>query len=237
MITKYNFPFVKKFAEKKVVKDLEIASASLVSKLSNVDFSSLKISEYNANYLQNYLKSIRGHIQRYSYLLCLALSGNNKQYKDVVLIDHGGGCGIISFLAKELRIGKVIYNDIYDVSCNDVKILSDHLGEPIDHIIQGGIDDLMLFSNQLNYSIDALVSYDVIEHIYDIYGFFEKLKFFNKPNFTFALGSGANPRNSKIVKNLESHQMKLEFESRVITSSHKLRDSVEPYYEIRKKHN
>ena len=235
MITKYNFPFVKKFAKKKVVKDLEIASASLVDKLSTVEFSSLNISGYNENYLKNYLKSIRGHIQRYSYLLCLALSGKNKPYKDVVLIDHGGGCGIMSFLAKELGIGKVIYNDIYDVSCNDVKILSDHLGKPIDHIIHGGIEDLILFSEKLNDSIDALVSYDVIEHIYDIYGFFEKLKFFRKPNFIFALGSGANPKNTKIVKNLESLQMQVEFESRVITSSHKLRDSVEPYYEIRKK--
>ena len=90
----------------------------------------------------------------------------------------------MSFLAKEIGIGKVIYNDIYDISCDDVKVLSSHLRLPIDYIVHGGIDELISFSNQIDTPVDALVSYDVIEHIYDIYGFLGKLKYFSNPNFT-----------------------------------------------------
>jgi len=67
-----------------------------------------------------------------------------------------------------LGIGNVIYVDIYDGSCNDVEILSNALGLPLDYIICGDVDDLISFVQDNQIIINLIASYDVLEHIYDV---------------------------------------------------------------------
>lgn len=74
----------------------------------------------------------------------------------------------MSLLAAELGVGTVIYNDIYDVSCKDIEILSNALGLKPDHIVCGDVDDLVSYLQEKSISINVIVSYDVLEHIYDV---------------------------------------------------------------------
>jgi len=54
-----------------------------------------------------------------------------------------GGGGMLSFLAKEMGIGTVIYSDIYDISCRDVKLLSRSLELALDHVVCADIDGVI----------------------------------------------------------------------------------------------
>ncbi|MBA7485996.1 hypothetical protein ES707_21548 [subsurface metagenome] len=60
-------------------------------------------------------------------------------------LDYGSGSGMLYLLAKQLGIGTVVYNDIYDVSCHDAKIIAKSIGNEADYYVQGNIDDVIIF--------------------------------------------------------------------------------------------
>lgn len=102
---------------KQLKKRIDNAQDRLYHKLVNLDLKSLNISEYNQRYLEIKIKNLKGQLKLYGRLLYSTLKDSNIQLEKFVLVDYGGGSGVISFLAREAGIGKIIYNDIYDVSC------------------------------------------------------------------------------------------------------------------------
>ncbi len=147
-----------------------IASAQvrLHEKLSNLNIDSCGISEYNQRYLKDKIRRLRAALGEYGDLLFLSMAESSKSPESFVLAEYGGGHGVLSFLAKEIGIGTVIYNDIYDVSCRDASRLSGLLKLPLDHVVCGDVDKFISYLNDRSIPIDALASYDVLEHIYDI---------------------------------------------------------------------
>lgn len=145
-----------------------------------------------------------------------------------------GGSGVLSLLAKELGVGKVIYVDIYEGSCNDVGILSNALRLPLDHIICGDVDDLVSFVQDNSIIINSIASYDVLEHIYDVEDHFKTLAALQEDYFRIVYASGANIKNPRIVRNLQKKQVRAEHENREKIWGHKERDSLRAYYDIRK---
>ena len=121
---KYFYKNTKSFKNKLLMNEINQAAIRLTDKMLKLDFKNLNISEYNANYLTNNFKNPTSTIQMNSYLLYLCLENNNTSKENFSIIDYGGGSGVFSLLAKEYGISKVIYNDIYDVSCNDIEKLS-----------------------------------------------------------------------------------------------------------------
>ena len=164
--TKYNFPFVKKNSSKSFIYAIEKGAHRLIKKLVELDIQQLPISEYNRQYIKSFLKSPIGHIQKVFIFALSRIRSCNARLRDLTVIDYGGGSGIMSLLAKEMGIGKVIYNDIYDVSCDDIEITAKKLDLKLDHIVCGGIECLISHIQEHDLRVDAIVSYDVIEHIY-----------------------------------------------------------------------
>ena len=115
-----------------ISREISLAKDRLQKKLSALDLGSLGITEYNQRYLGDKLKNIGGVLDLYGYLLRLCLSNSSLPIQQSVFVDYGGGSGVLSYLAKEVGIGKVIYVDIYEGSCNDVEIISKALGLPLD---------------------------------------------------------------------------------------------------------
>jgi len=103
---------------------IETAACHLGDKLTSLDIKSVGISEYNQRYLSTKIFQLKGSLQTYAYLLWLSFRDRLTPVDNAVFVDYGGGRGVMSFLAKEMGVKTVIYNDIYDVSCVDVRRLS-----------------------------------------------------------------------------------------------------------------
>ncbi len=219
---------------KQLVDQIALAQIRLYDKLINLDLQALKISEYIRRHLGKYTANLQGALQLYGRLLYLSLHNCRVSPQNAVLVDYGGGCGIISFLAAEMGIG-VVYNDIYEVSCTDVRTVSDVLGLKLDHIVRGDVDALVSHLHENSISINAITSYDVLEHIYDVESHFRKLSSLTDHEFRIVYASGANIENPKHVRSLKKQQIAVEYKSRNKIRGHKERDTLQAFLEVRKK--
>lgn len=209
------------------------AISKLDRKLQKVDVSSLNISEYNQRYLQDYIDNFYFFMPLYEQLLQKVLLKLNKPIEESTFIDYGGGCGILSFLAVELGFKTVIYNDIYEVSTNDVKAISKKIDASIDHFITGGIHELTNYINANKISIDMISSFDVLEHIYDLKDWFSGVKNIPKP-FSLCFMTSANGKNPYINRRLKKIHKKAEYMGSKKENGWKERDANKPFLEIRK---
>ena len=220
--------------ESVLLSNIEKAAGSLNDKLDNLDPNALDISDYNKRYLKKHLSNIRSSLRKYSYILSWSLADIKVALNKFVFVDHGGGTGILSLLAKELGIGTVIYNDIYDVSCRDAKVIGQATGIESDYYIEGDIDTLIGFLQKNSISCNAIASYDVIEHIYDIDEFLAKMSSLSDTSLSVVMASRANPHNPLVKRKIVRQHLRAEFEDRIKEQGHKERDSSEAYFEIRK---
>lgn len=209
------------------------AAERLMDKLLMLDIPSIGLSEYNQNYLMENLKNPLSTIQQNTYLLYLSLK-NGVPPEEFTLVDYGGGSGLFSILAKELGLKRVIYNDIYDISCKDIIKLSTALNLKIDEIICGELDDVISFLLNNNYSVNGVCSFDVIEHIYDMEDYLRGCKSIPGENLKLVFGSGAIAQNPLIKMKLQKSHLLFENNDRPNKFGHKQRDSLTSFMKIRK---
>lgn len=215
---------------------LSKARKELYRKLTAIDLRQLGISDYNRRYLGDKITHGVAFLKIYSDLIRRAiapLAGGSISPEKFVLVDYGGGNGLLSLLAREAGIGTVIYNDIYDVSCRDMEILSEALDLQPDHIHCGDADDLVHDLRQKEIPVDALVSFDVLEHIYDVEKHFRTLTAL-PGSFRVVYASGANLYNPWYLKWVTPKQQEAEYQNREKREGHKERDTLRSYLEIRR---
>jgi 2-polyprenyl-3-methyl-5-hydroxy-6-metoxy-1,4-benzoquinol methylase len=217
----------------KVLSDINFAANRLYKKLKAIDVAQLNISDYSRKYLLNHLVNLNGTLRKYAYILSWSLTPSNIPLKKFKIMDYGGGTGILSLLAKEMKIGTVIYNDIDDVSCKDAKTLGQAIGNESDFYLQGDLGDTIRFLKQNDVHVNAIASYDVIEHIYDIEEFFRKLHLLSDQPLNVFLSSGANSLNFFKRKALMKKQFEVENENREEKYGHKKRDCLKAYLIVR----
>ena len=231
---KYMYPHINTGLNPRLVENINQAAGKVHYKLSKLDLKRTGISEYNQRALQGKLSNPIGHLQLYSYLLCLALAEGSDSLDRFTFIEYGGGAGVLSLLAKASGIGTVIYNDIYDISCKDAQAIASAVGICIDAYVCGDMDDLIDHVAQAGNTVNAIASWDVIEHIYDIENYLKKLKFISNQPFRVVFGSGANAKNPLIRRKLEKKQVTCEYQDRKQQWGHKERDTLESYFNVRK---
>ena len=219
---------------RQLLDQIAFAQIRLHDRLINLDTKSLNISEYNQRYLGSKISNLKGTLQLYGRLLYLAVKNSHVSAEDFVLVDYGGGSGVLSFLAAEMGIGTVIYNDIYDVSCTDVGSLSNALGLTLDHIVCGDVDELVSYLRENAISIDAITSYDVLEYIYDVESHFRSLSCLRDSRFRIVYASGANIENPRQVRILKKKQIDAEYKIKDKKWGHKERDTLESFLQVRK---
>lgn len=212
----------------------KVAARRLRAKLAGLDFRKTEISEYNQRYLAEHLASRDGAtLQMYARLLARALRRLDKPLSDAVVVDFGGGSGLMSLLAKELGVGTVIYVDVYDVSCADVRRLGKAVGLGPDRIVCGDLDDLIREVRKTDMDVDAMVSSDVIEHIYDVEAHFHRLPELVRGRFRAVYASTANIENPRCVRRISRVQRDVELVAREGKWGHKQRDSLLAYRDVR----
>jgi len=217
----------------KLLTDINSAAGRLYKKLKDLDIANLDISNYSKEYLLRHLMNLHGTLRKYSYILSWSLTPSTVSLNKFKILDYGGGTGILSLLAKELKIGTVVYNDIYDVSCNDAKTLGQAIGNEADYYLQGDIDDAINCLKKDAIHINAIASYDVIEHIYDIVAFLRKLQLLSERSLNVFLSTGANSLNPIKKKALMKQQVEIENKDRVKKHGHKERDCLKAYLKVR----
>ena len=231
--------FIYKYAalpnDKTLLKGINDAAFRMYEKIRRLDLNSLNISDYSKKYFGDHIRNLHSTLERYAHILVWAVADNNNNLSDFVLLDYGGGTGLLSLLAKEYNIGTVIYNDIYDVSCTDAREIGSAIENKADYYICGDIDETLRFLMENNIQCNSIASCDVIEHIYDIEGYIKKIKFLgNESTFNIVMSSNANPFNLFVRKSIEKIQIDFEHRNREYKYGHKRRDSLKSYANIRK---
>ena len=217
-----------------LLQQIASAESRLRDKLLMLNTKTCGISEYSQRYLKNDIASLNSTLGIYRHLLRLSFCNTSKSAQRSVFVDYGGGCGLLSFLAKEMGVGTVIYNDIYDVSCNDFSLLSNALKIPVEHIVCGDIGDLVSYVRENLITVDAITSYDVLEHIYDVESHFKQLAALSNGHFRVVYASGANIENPRYVHAVKKKQIEVENQNREKKWGHKERDSLRSYLDVRK---
>jgi hypothetical protein len=211
---------------------IEQATNRVIQKINSLDLSALGISDYNHRYLKEHIKEEQKTKWYMSHIFMLAFE-NGASTSQTTLIDYGGGSGFLTCVALELGFEKVIYNDIYDVSCNDMTILAKTLNYNLSQVICGDIAELFDHLRIKKIHPDFLIAHDVIEHIYDVKSWFKEINHY--PNLTVICTSHANKYNPLINHKLSRIHKRMEFTNRNREWGTKDRDQTESFLTIREK--
>lgn len=231
----YLYDAIDRSEHRDILRRLEKSAAVVAERLQAIDYDALDISDYTKRYIRGYLRNIRGVLQIYTYLMYISIeSCNSSSLDEYVFVDYGGGTGIMSLLALEIGFGTVLYVDIYDVSCRDAELIAEKIGAMANKYICGDIDTICEYVKDSKISVDVIVSYDVIEHIYNIESFFSKIQTLNTENIRVVCASSANMYNPYIhQKRINSHRQ-TEAQDRRYEWGHKERDSLRSYADLRR---
>ncbi len=196
----------------------------LSAKLKALEVENLAISDYNKFYLNKHKEHLTYNLTINGLLLQDALQQN----KNLSLVcDYGAGTGLLGFLAQESLGCKVIYTDIYPSACKDLPIIASAIGLQLYQVVQGDISTL----NQLKLNnIDAILSRDVIEHIYDLKAFFE-LGYVLNPKMIQVHNTAANVYN--VLRKKEFKKIHINSEWYGDRGNLKETDTKEAFYEQR----
>lgn len=208
------------------------AAARLGAKLAALDPGALPISPYIRRHVRMKQEALEAYLQLYAFILSWSLGRNRHPLDRVTFCDYGAGSGVLAMLAKELGIGTVIYNDIYDVSCHDAGLIARQIGCSADHYVHGDFDELVAFTMARSLPLTAIASYDVIEHVYDTPGFLERLPQVVRGSVVMA--SGANPFNLLTRRKLMKIHREFEYRDRKPRDGQKERDTTRSHLAIRR---
>ena len=188
------------------------AAHRLHSKINDINIDELTIGKEIHKYFQNkVLFGLNTNLIKYAYHLAWSIGSKDIDLKNYVIVDHGGGTGIFGMLAKELGIGTVIYNDINEKWTEDARTIAKTIGNESDYYIAGDIDTLVSFVQEKSIDCNAIVSYNVIEHIYNIEVFLSKIHRINSGDLLVFMSTGANEYNPIIKRQIVSDQIRVEY--------------------------
>jgi 2-polyprenyl-3-methyl-5-hydroxy-6-metoxy-1,4-benzoquinol methylase len=211
----------------------ENASQTLEQKLFQLEIDRLDVSTYTKKYFKDYQRKLRYSLQACSFILTHALKQSDKKMEQITIVDYGAGTGVLAMLAKEVGFGKVIYNDIYDISCLDAETIAKHVNVSADFYVCGDIAALRQYTIQNQLNCDIIISRNVIEHIYNLDEFFSELSLFPNKHLALFFATTANIKNPLTVWYTQRIQRKLEFKG-MKNKWGKDRDTSIPFLLIRK---
>jgi len=183
---------------KELVIEANAAAARVHDRLISAGVPGPQMDEYyRARFYKRDLQNLVGKLRNCTYHVVWAVADSHKAVNDVSLVDHGGGLGLIGLLAKEMGVGRVIYNDIDPKFVQAAQGIARMAGAEADQYIVGDVDCLV--ETLGDDEIDVLVSYDVLEHIYDLDEFFATLCSARCCPRVLCMSSGANMFNPRYL--------------------------------------
>lgn len=154
---------------------MEQVALSLATRLQQIDYQQLPVSEYNKQYIARLKPALPYYMLIYAECLYQGASRTGIPLSALTIVDYGGGSGFLSILAKELGFGQIIYIDLNPKSVETTGILKDRTGSGPDVILYGDSDKLASWCNEKGVVPHILVATDMIEHVYKLEPFFKDL--------------------------------------------------------------
>lgn len=200
-----------------------------------LDIDNLDISEYGKRYMKTHQRHLQNTICKCTYILGYALLDTNKPLNEFVFIDYGGGVGLLSLMAKMMGIGQVLYNDIYNVSCVDAAAILTASGYEADAYIHGSIEEVDEYLRENGITVDSITSDNVIEHVYDINDFLQKVSSLpHQADYSVVMVTSANEKNPLVKKRHFDMHKRWELQDRERKWGHNERDENRSFLNIRK---
>jgi 2-polyprenyl-3-methyl-5-hydroxy-6-metoxy-1,4-benzoquinol methylase len=218
-------------------RDLNAAAGRLVRKMQSLDLASAPVSDFTRAYLDGKIVHAQSNFQRNTFVLAWALAPMLRwaPLNELILIDYGGGTGDLSLLAKEVGVGTVIYVDLFADFCHDARHIAASVSLEAEHYVKGDIEALLAFCREKSMAPHGVVSFDVLEHIYDVDDFLRKIAMVSPRRLALSLASGANPLSPIVSHRL----MRLQRSRELIGNPTKdltedPRDTEQPYLALRR---
>lgn len=175
------------------------AAARLATRLMAADPAMLPLSEYGKETVALLRERIDETLKKYVHILAWVLHPTCPNEHDAI-VDYGGGHGLMACLAKEAGFRGVTYNDIYAGSCEDARNLASYLGCVAEEYVCGNIQAVSDFFRDRSPASAAVVSINVIEHIYDVNEFISVAGSISRGPMTMVLSTSANPLNPAVAR-------------------------------------
>lgn len=201
-------------------------TARLRQVLLQIDPDALPMHGYNRYYLKKHLAYLDYNLYINGLVLQHVLQ--NRPHA-AVLIDYGCGTGLLGFLAWFCTDAHVVFADNYPQACEDLPHIAAALG--INNRFEVLCGDTQTIFGQLKLAPDAVMSRDVVEHIYKLGSFFcQVAKAY--PNAIQVHNTAANAYN--VFRKKEFRQIHDTAEYKGDPGNQKDSDSKEPFYALRK---
>lgn len=183
----------------RLLESLDAAARRLNARLELLNSKELPLSDYGRENLADFQGKARETFKKYVHLLAWTLYPEMSS-GPAALVDYGGGHGLLACLAKEAGFSKVIYNDIFSGCCEDARKLAELLRCPAEQYVCGDIRTVGEQLRPQQLSSVALVSINVIEHVYDMDAFVREAGMLSPGPMTLLLSTSANPLNPMVAR-------------------------------------
>ena len=208
-IPRFDFPSLPFFGRNDALNvRLKEAAYRLDEKLEEVfpRLEEMGTSAYSLRYMNNvfgHASRRRANLTKYAHILSNALEPFDVDaLGSISMADYGGGHGTLGLLAREVGVGRVFHSDVNSISSNDARNVAAEIGLSAEAYFVGDSDHFREELEARNTKLDAIANYDVIEHVYNLGQYFVDLSAVTKKGGRWFMGSGANPYNAKIRKQL-----------------------------------
>ena len=168
------------------------ADVGFVQKINQLKIDDLPIDAYCKRYLQHLQKNATYYCTIYQQICNTVLKNTTLQKATIGLLDYGAGNGLLGIYAKFIGFKSVYINDINPTFIKASQVLAKALNIHIDGFIAGDISDVANYFNSS--TLHTMVSFDVIEHIYNLPQFFKTIQAIN-PSIITVFGTGVNAHN------------------------------------------
>lgn len=149
----------------------------LYQQLLVLDISDTEIDEFGKYYFNNHHagKRLIFSIESSADIIYQSVKLSNKKISENTFIDYGAGLGTLFLLAGMVGFKQVYFNDYFPQWAGYAEIICNKLNIKIDGFISGDIDAVIDYGKANQVSFDIVASRNVVEHIYNLRGFYEKL--------------------------------------------------------------
>jgi len=179
----------------------DAVQAKLVTALADIKPRKLDLPVSNRVALKRTLDAAEYYLDIYRSALERMLAMCGKSPDEIIIVDYGGGHGLLSILAKMLDFRSVVYVDHDAEALTTARLLGDALGVQPDVMLQGDASTLKTWCSENRVIPNGLLAMDVIEHVYILDDFFACLHEIS-PRMKMVLTTASTPYNHRVVRRL-----------------------------------